>query len=111
MHNYFVYHTEEGFLEDFETYNEALSYCKKFIEDCCYTDDSVDLETSEGGLRIYKLEAESYVAEVRYRKDYFQNEDSMTDEEYEEAVDEYDCVDPDSPECWIIGMRKVEQDV
>lgn len=107
---YYVHSEYDGVLEEFTDYDKAVSFCNKYLRDSLI-DDYSDIVLANGGLRILKIVATSEVVEKRYRKDYFENEESMTEEEYEEACDEYDCADPDCEECWILGMKAWEEDV
>jgi len=105
MDNIYVVHYDgDGILGEFPTLEKAISFCKKSLQDWNDTAENITDELANGKLRILKTISISYLVEKRFRKDYFENEESMTEEEYEEACEEYGSDDPDSPECWIIDM-------
>ena len=100
---YWIHLDGEGFIGYCKTYEEAERRCREFLQAC---GDDFSLRDANGGLHILALAGESFVEETRYRKDYMKYEEGMSEEEYEEACEEYGCPDPDCLEYSVVGMKR-----
>jgi hypothetical protein len=103
LKRFVLYIYEEGIYQDYDTYDEALSAAKDYIHDQGCDEGYPEDWRQDGAVQILEVVAGSQVTVTDKKSNYVTP--GMTEEEQEEALEEYagGC---DFDECWDIQMVK-----